>query len=164
MPSRQVLIGFGVGLAVISAMIGGFLYATRGAHIEIKGSIQKIRTQAMDDKSCVAIVDFRFANPSNHPFMVRSVTVILEDKDGNKQEGSTVAEIDAKNLFQYYPTLGQKYNDSLLSRERIPPHESRDRMVAARFELPEPAVQARRSLLVRVEEVDGAVSELAEQR
>ena len=164
MPSRQVLIGFGIGVAVIAVMIGTFLYVTRGSHVEIQGAVQKVRTQAMDEKSSVAIVDFRFANPSDHPFMVRSVTVILEDKDGQKQEGSTVAEVDARKLFEYYPTLGQKYNDSLMIRERIPSHESRDRMIAARFEVPESAVQSRKGLVVRVEEVDGGVSELAEQR
>jgi hypothetical protein len=163
-PSRQVLIGFGIGLAVIAAMIGGFLYATRGAHVVLEGTIQKVRTQAMDEKSCVAFADFRFVNPSDHPFVVRSVTMTIEDKDGKRHEGTFVADVDAKQIFDYYKTLGPKYNDSLLPRERIPSRESRDRMSAARFEVPESVVQSRRSLVVRVEEVDGGISEIAEQR
>ena len=164
MPSRQVLIGFAIGLVVIAILIAGFLYITRGAHVVIEGSIQKVRTQAMDERSCVAIADFRFVNPSDHPFVVRSVTMIIEDKDGNRHEGSFVADVDAKKIFDYYKTLGPKYNDSLLPRERIPSRESRDRMAAARFEVPQAVVESRRSLMVRVEEVDGGISEIVEKR
>jgi hypothetical protein len=35
-------------------------------------------------------------------------------------------------------------------------------MIAARFEIPEGRLRARKGLLIRVEEVDGAVSEIVE--
>jgi len=49
-------------------------------------------------------------------------------------------------------------------RTRIEPHQSLDRMLAVRFEVPEEAVEQRRTLRVRITDVDGAVSEIGEQR
>jgi len=42
--------------------------------------------------------------------------------------------------------------------------QSLDRMLAVRFEVPEEAVEQRRTLRVRITDVDGAVSEIGEQR
>ncbi len=48
-------------------------------------------------------------------------------------------------------------------RDKLPPHTSWDRMVAARFEVPESKLQARKRFLVRIEEVDGPVTEISEK-
>jgi hypothetical protein len=116
----------------------------------------------MDDNSSVAILDFRFVNPSNYGFVVREVKVSLEDKQGRTLDGAVVSEMDAKRLFQYYPMLGQKYNETLLLRTKIGPRQAMDRMVAARFEIPEKLLQDRKQLRIRVEDVDGPVSEIVE--
>lgn len=73
-----------------------------------------------------------------------------------------ISEVDARRLFDYYPVLGQKFNDSLLIRTKIKPHETMDRMLAARFEVPEKDLQARRQLRIRIEELDGPVVDLVE--
>jgi hypothetical protein len=96
--------------------------------------------------------------------VVRKVEVTMEDASGQLIEGTDVADVDAKRLFQYYPTLGQKYNPSLLMNDRIAPRQTLDRMIAAQFKLAEEKVQARKALRIRVEDVDGAVSELVETR
>jgi hypothetical protein len=129
----------------------------------LKRAILKVRTQELDATSSVAVVDFRFVNPSDYPFIVRRVDVTVTAKDDKHIEGQPVAEVDAKRLFEVYPTLGQKFNDTLLARERIKARESQDRMVAARFETPLSELDARRQLLVRIEDVDGPVSELREK-
>ena len=157
-------IALGVGLGVVACGVAGMFYMQRGAHIELKGAILKVRTQAMDENSSVAVVDFRFVNPSNYPFVVRQVDVSIEDKDGKPLEGSQVSELDARRLFEYFPQLGQKYNDSLLMRNKIPPRESMDRMIAARFEVPESALQSRKKLSVRIVDLDGPTAELQEGR
>jgi hypothetical protein len=92
------------------------------------------------------------------------VDVFVEDENGQVHEGAVISEADAKRLFEALPLLGQKYNESLLIRTRIRPRETMDRMVAARFELPEARLASRRRLWVRVEDVDGAVSEIAEAK
>ena len=157
---KRFLTPLGIGLAVIAIAIAGVFYMQRGAHVELKGAVLKVRTQGLDENSSVAIVDFRFANPSNYPFIVRSVDVTMEDKDGKTHQGQTVSEPDAVRLFQYYPVLGQKYNGSLLMRDKIGARQSEDRMIAARFEVPVERLDARRQIKVRIEDVDGPVSEL----
>ncbi len=161
--SKQFRMTFGIGLVVIAIAVAVILYIQRGAHVELKGAVLKVRTLAMDDKSSVAVVDFRFANPSNYPFVVRSVDVTVTGANGENYDSMAVSEVDAKRLFQYYPILGQKFNDSLLPRDKIPPRHSEDRMIVARFEVPASQLDSRKNLKIRIEDVDGPVSELAEK-
>jgi len=150
------------GLGVVAAAVAGVFYMQRGAHTELKGAVLKVRTQAMDEKSAVAVVDFRFANPGKYPFVVRQVDVSIEDKDGRRLESSAVSDLDARRLFEYYPQLGQKFNDTLMMRNKIPPGQSMDRMIVARFEAPEAELQSRKKLMIRIVDLDGASSELQE--
>jgi hypothetical protein len=161
--SKQFRMTFGIGLVVILIAVAAILYIQRGAHIELKGAVLKVRTLAMDEKSSVAVVDFRFANPSNYPFVVRSVDVSVTGADGQNYDSMAVSEVDAKRLFQYYPILGQKFNDTLLPRDKIPAHQSQDRMIVARFEVPVSQLETRKNLQIRIEDVDGPVSELSEK-
>ena len=110
------------------------------------------------------MIDFRLVNPADFPFVVRRVDVTLEDPSGKTVEGTLVADVDAKKLFEYYPLLGPKYNDSLLMKARINPRQSLDRMVTVRFEIPEKEVQNRKRLKIHIEDLDGAVSEIVEER
>jgi len=155
-------VGYGVAMVLIGIVV--ILYVNRGAHVVLDGSIQKVRVQAMDDKSCVVVADFRFINPSDYPFIVRKVEIFMVGADGNRLQGSTIGEVDAKRLFEYYKVLGPKYNESLIMRDRVEAKESLDRMVCARFEVPEVTATSRQSVIIRVEDVDGAVSDIVEQR
>ncbi|MGH9662031.1 MAG: hypothetical protein ACRD96_26015 [Bryobacteraceae bacterium] len=153
---------FGVGLVAVVAAIAGVFYIQRGAHVELKGSILKVRTQAMDESSSVMVVDFRFVNTSDYPFVVRQVDVAIEDAAGQRIEGKVVSEVDARRLFEFYPLLGQKFNETLRMRDKAPARQSMDRMVSARFEIAEGKLATRRKLIVRIEDVDGPVSELVQ--
>ena len=75
-----------------------------------------------------------------------------------------MSELDARRLFEYYPQLGQKYNDSLLMKNKLAPHQTFDRMIAARFEAPESALESRKNLTVRIVDLDGPTSELHEKK
>ncbi len=161
--SKQFLLTFGIGLVVILIAVAGILYLQRGSHVELKGAILKVRTMGVDDNSSLAVVDFRFANPSNYPFVVRSVDVSATGADGQNYTSTPVSEVDAKRIFEYYPILGQKFNASLLTRDKIPGQHSEDRMIVARFEVPIVKLDARTNLKIRIEDVDGPVSELAEK-
>ena len=151
-----------LGVALAGAGVAWVFYAQRGAHLVLQGSVSKVRTVATDENSSVAIVDFRFVNVADYLWMVRKVHVSVTDAQGYTVPGSTVSEVDAARLFEYFPLLGQKYNDSLIARTRLEPHRTLDRMIAAKFEIPEAQLQARKSLRIRIEDVDGAVSEIAE--
>lgn len=157
-------VALGGGLIAVVCMVGFVFYVQRGAHVELKGSVLKVRTQAMDENSSVAVVDFRFVNPSNFPFMVHEVDVAIQDQNGKTVEGTQVSELDARRLFEYYPALGQKYNDSLIMRDKIPGRATMDRMIVSRFEVPESALENRKNLKVRIVDVDGPEAELQEIR
>jgi hypothetical protein len=161
--SKNFLTAFVIGIAVIAVAITGVLYMQRGARVGLLGSILKVRTAPLDENSAVAVIDFRFRNPANDAFIVRTVTVVLEDADGKQYPGSTVSESDAKRLFEGLPLLGQKFNETLVTREKIAPGAAADRMVAARFEAPEARLDKRKRFLLRIEDVDGPVTEFSEK-
>ena len=135
--SKQFLVTFGVGLVVILIAVAFVLFMQRGAHVELKGGILKVRTMGADENSSLAVVDFRFVNPSDYPFVVRSVDVTATIA-GQEVTSTPVSEVDAKKIFEYYPILGQKYNTSLLTRDKIPGRKSEDRMIVARLKYRSP--------------------------
>src|SRR5581483_12267553 len=151
------------GVGLIAIVVAGVLYMQRGARVGLAGSFLKVRTAPLDDNSSVAVVDFRFRNPGDVRFVVRNVTVVLEDAAGNRYEGRTVSESDAKRLFEAIPLLGQKFNDTLVVRDVVAAHAAEDRMVAARFEAPEAKLEQRKRLLLRIEDVDGPITEISEK-
>jgi hypothetical protein len=161
--SKQFVMTFVIGLVVIAIAVAFVLYMQRGAHVELKGAILKVRTMGMDDNSSLAVVDFRFANPSDYPFVVRSVDVGVTGADGQSYTSTTVPEVDAKRIFEYYPVLGPKFNSSLITRDKIPGKHSEDRMIVARFEVPVAQLDARKNLKVSIQDVDGPLSELVEK-
>lgn len=160
---NRFVAAFAIGLVCIGILVAGVLFMQRGARVGVTGNMLKVRTAPLDENSSVVVLDFRFSNPGNVIFAVRSLTVIMEEKDGKQYEGRTVAEMDAKRLFEAIPLLGQKFTDTLVARDRIPGHTSQDRMVAARFDAPEPTIEGRKRFLVRIEEVDGQISEISEK-
>jgi len=161
--SKNFLMAFGIGIVCIAIGAWWVVHMQSGAYVDLPGKILKVRTAPLDEASALAALDFRVSNPADYPFVVRKVTVIMEDSAGNQSEGQTVSEVDARQLFQVIPLLGQKFNDTLLMRDSIPPHTSWDRMVAARFEVPQSKIEARKRLVVRIEEVDGKVFDLSEK-
>jgi hypothetical protein len=162
--SKNFLIAFGIGMVCVAIAVMWVFHIQRGAYIDLPGKVLKVRTAPLDEASAVAAIDFRVSNPADYPFVVRKVTVTMEDSAGAESEGQTVSEVDARQLFQVIPLLGQKFNDTLLMRDSIPPHSSWDRMVAARFEVPQSKLEARKRLVVRIEEVDGKVFDLSETK
>jgi hypothetical protein len=164
MITKTLAITFAVGIAVIALAVAGVFYMQRGAHMVLPGKVLKVRTAPLDENSSIAVIDFRVTNPADYTFMAKSVSVVLEESSGNQTEGQTSSEVDAQRLFAGIPLLGEKYNVSLKERDKVPPHDSLDRMVAARFEVPESQLSARKRFLVRILEVDGGGSEIAEKK
>jgi len=161
--SKNFAVAFGIGIVCIAIAVAGIMYMQRGAHIDLPGKVLKVRTAPLDENSSVAVVDFRINNPSDYPFVVRTVTVTYEEATGAQADGQTISDVDAKRLFEAIPLLGQKFNDSLLTRDRVLPHTTLDRMIAARFEFPEARLESRKRLVVRIEEVDGKIVELPDR-
>jgi len=123
----------------------------------------KVRVLALPGSAAsIVVVDFRVTNPSNVPFVVNSVTLHLEPAKGDAADGNTISKSDIDNMFRYEKLLGPKYNDTLSLQDRIPAHKTADLMTGARFELPESVVNGRKSIRLRIEDVDGAAAEVTE--
>jgi hypothetical protein len=153
-----------IGVLFVLVAISLGVFSTRGARIRLEGSVQSVRTLGMADGSSVAVVDFRFTNPADYLFVVDHVAVLVVDREGNEHTGMVAAERDAETFFKYYPDIGPRYNQTLTSQTHITPKASMDRMVAVRFEMPESELQQRRELRIRVEDIDGPVTHIVEDR
>jgi hypothetical protein len=152
----------GIGLVVVALAAVGIFFMQRGAHLELLGSILKVRTLPIEENSSAAVIDFRFRNPSDYVFKVQSVEVTMTDSKGNAIDGSVISDVDSNSLFAYYPALGQKFNPSLIPRTKIQGRESMDRMLAVRFEVPEKTIQQRKGLRIHVVEVGGPEADIVE--
>ncbi len=161
--SKQFWILLVAGLAIVGALLGLLLVGTKGNHLELTGAILHTRTLALNPKASIVIVDFRVKNPSDIPFVVRSVTIQLDPGSGEMLDGQMVSKPDVENLFKYEKLLGPKFNDVLTIRDKIAPHQTLDRMAGARFELSDSAVDARKSIRVHIEDVDGTVADLTDK-
>lgn len=161
--SKNFAIAFGIGIVCIAIAVGAIFYMQRGAHVDVHGRFLKVRTAPLDENNSFVVVDFRVENPSDYGFKVRTVTVLLDDAAGNETEGQTASDSAAKQALEGIPALGAKYNDSLIMNDTVPPRQTWDRMIAARFEMPEAKLEARKRFRVKIEEVDGKISEIAEK-
>jgi hypothetical protein len=135
----------------------------RGAHVDVHGKFLKLRTAPLDDNNSIVVIDFRLDNPSDYGYKVRTVTVVLEDPSGNPIEGQTASDSAAKQAIEGIPSLGTKFNDSLIMNDTVPPRGTLDRMIAASFSMPESKLQSRKRFIVKIEEVDGKISEISEK-
>jgi len=162
--SKNILIASGIGLLCVAIAIAMIFHMQRGAHIEVTGKILKVRTAPLEDNAAVLVADFRVTDPADYGFLVNKVTLIVVDAQGKQIEGDTISELDAKRIFDAIPLLGPKYNPGLILREQIPAHATLDRMISARFEVPDAVLQARKNLILRIEEADGrATDEITEK-
>lgn len=139
-----------VGIVLFSVLSG-----TKGSHLELKGQVVKARTGALDDTHSIAILDFRVANPSDIPFVVRQVWVTVEKADGEKLRGDLVSKMDVNRVFEYNKFLGVQYNDPLSIKDEVTPHGQIDRMVAASFPLSQADLEKAKTIDLWVQDMDG---------
>jgi hypothetical protein len=160
--SKNLLKACGIGIGCILVLVGIILFIQRGAHLDLPGHFLKVRTAPLSDDYAVVVIDFRVSNTSDYPAVVRNVLVYAEDKNGARVVGKTIADPDAKRIFDGIPLLGTKYNHSLILQDKIPGHATWDRMIAASFDIPDPKLQERKRFVVAIEEIDGKIFEIAE--
>lgn len=157
--SKRFLIFFGVGVVVIALAVAGILSSTKGAHLELKGKIMKVRTGALSDEDSIAVLDFRVENVSDVPFVVRQIEVTLDKPDGSPALGVNVSKGDLKRLFQFNRFLGDQYNDGMTIKDKIAPHASVDGMVAVRFDVKHRDLEAAKAVHLSIQDMDGALFE-----
>jgi hypothetical protein len=160
--SKGFAVTFLIGLLVIGTAIWTVLYKQKGAHIDPKGSILKVRTLKLDDNSSAALVDIRLANDADYPLVVRTIEMSVRTGKGD-EAGNMIAAVDVKDLFKNFPILGEAYNPVLVAREKVAPHGSIDREVCAQYNLPVQELDGRKDLIVQVEDITGPTAVLHEK-
>ncbi|MDQ6708287.1 MAG: hypothetical protein M3Z85_20200 [Acidobacteriota bacterium] len=158
--SKGFAIAFAIGLLLIGAVAWSVFYSTKGAHLVPQGAILKVRTQKADDATSVMVIDFRVTNNAEYPMVIRTVDLTVERADGSKLEGLAMAAADVKKLFNYYRLLGDQFNDVLKLRDEIPPRKTVDRMMAFQLDIPYADLEARKKIVMRIEDVTGPAVEL----
>ncbi|MCC7155024.1 MAG: hypothetical protein IT161_10650 [Bryobacterales bacterium] len=153
-----------IGLAVVLLVVAISLFINRGAHVRLSGAVLKTRIIQTDTNSAVLVFDVRLTNPAKVPFVVRDAAVRLTDESGNEIEGDRVAQMDLDRLLEYYKFYGPRYTPMLMPRERINPGASVDRTIAGSFQRSEKQLERRKATLLRIADVDGTFTDIAETR
>ncbi|MGD1073886.1 MAG: hypothetical protein ABSB15_27555 [Bryobacteraceae bacterium] len=158
--SNAFKIGFGVTLVVIAFLVWRGFVATKGNHLDPVGRIGKVREQKVDDNEVVVVLDFNLRNDADLPMIVRSVEAGIDAPDGSVIDGKAIGVADLANVFRNYPDLGEQYNPPLKARDELKAHDSIDRMVGFRFDVPEDRVLKRKDIFLHIEDITGPVAEL----
>ena len=119
-----------------------------------------MRAQKVDENEMIVILDFSLKNDADIAMVVRNVEASLDTADGASVNGSLIAGADLANFFRNYPDIGEQYNPPLKARESVAGHQVVDRMVGIRFDVPEDAVQKRKDIVLRIEDITGPVAEM----
>jgi hypothetical protein len=158
--SKPFGIAFAVTVVIIALLVWFGFVRTKGNHLDPVGKIGKIRAQKVDDNEVVVVLDFKLRNDSDIAMVVRSVEADIDAADGSVVNGKMVAVADLSNVFRNYPDLGEQYNPALKARDELKAHDSIDRMVGFRFDIPEEAVLKRKDVVLHIEDITGPVAEL----
>lgn len=157
--SRQNVIAGAIAVMIVAAVVASILYSTKNNKVELTGQVLRVRTHPVDEANTVVLADIRVNNPSTQQFVVNNVRVFLGDL-----EADIFSESDARQVFNYYPVLGKKYNPNLIVRQKINPGETIDRMVTVRFAAKDDRIQSREGLRIVITDIDGAKTEIVEKR
>lgn len=149
------------GLAIVLVFVLGVVWKQRGSTPRLVGEITNVRTLGVEESASVAIVDFRFVNDSKLLFIVHGTGMTVTDSVGRVHEGRILSASHTNELFTLFPALGAKAADTLIMKTRLGAGDSRQAMLAARFEISKAQLDARQKISLSVQEVDGAVSELS---
>ncbi len=153
--SKTAAIFFGVGLAIVAIAATLIFYGNRGNHLELQGQIIKIRTGAIDEHNSAAVLDFRLQNVSDVLFEVRDLKVTAEEPDGVKVAGDVISKSQIGELLEYNKFLGRQFNAGLGIKDKIEPHQTVDRMVAVRFDIPQSQLDKVKQVRLWIQDMDG---------
>jgi len=158
--SKAFVIAFAAAVLVIGGLIWFGFADTKGNHLAPTGSIGKVRTVKGDDLTYM-VIDFKVKNDSDRDMVVHSIEASVDTGAGEPIVGKGVAKSDVESAFRNFPALGEQYNAVLRERDSVPAHQEVDRMVGIRFDAPFEKIEARKRVVLRLEDVTGAEVEMA---
>lgn len=158
--SRNLAIGFGIGLVVIALVAFFVVYGNRASYLQPTGRILEVRTAPLDENTSALLVDFELTNPSGREMTPRFITLTVHKPDGSAPDNMAIAGPDLPMLFRAHPDLGKLEHTAARDREHIAPGQTVDRIIAVRYDFPESDLKRRKDLQLVVEDVTGPRLEL----
>jgi hypothetical protein len=160
--TKRFFILFGVGILLVAGGVFSILYSNKGSHLVLKEKILKIRTGALSDQDSILVLDLRLENTSDVPFVVRQVEVSIDKADGSTSQASIISKMDVHQVFQFNRFLGDQFNDTLSMKDKVAPHATIDRMVAARFDVPIKDLDGAKLMHLSIQDLDGPYFEITQ--
>jgi len=155
---------FGVAMALLG-LAGWFSYAASSdKRLQVSGEVLKVRSLALTPESTLIILDYRLRNDSDVNFVLKEDTILWTDADGKEREATHVTRPDMDRILQYTQQAGPKYNEMFVVREKLTGKAMIDRMSAASIPVSEADFAKRKSVKLRLTDLDGLAFELPERK
>ena len=164
MLNKQFLIVLGIAVILVTGAWFLFYAGTKDLALAVNGEILKVRTIELSPHNICVMTDFRIRNTSSILFMLKEATIFIVLADGKEKEGHTLARSEAEDVFKFMPLVGPKYNQVLVMRDKVPGKVSIDRMTAATFALEEKDPIERKSVRLRLTDMEGKEFDLMERK
>ncbi len=151
-----------MALLIVAVLLAIVLLVNRGSQVRLEGKILKTRLIPTDDAACLAVLEARIGNPSNVKFVVKDVRFQVLLADGTTLDGDRVAQMDLDRVLDYYKIYGPRYNSVLKPKDSFKGNSQADRTVVVSFPRSAADIERRKGFIIEVDDVDGAVTRLAE--
>lgn len=155
---------FGVAMALLGLAAWFSYSATSDTRLQVSGEVLKVRSLALTPESTLIILDYRLKNDSDVTFVLKEDTILWTDVDGKEHEATHVTRPDMDRILQYTQQAGPKYNEMFVVREKLTGKAMIDRMSAASIAVSEADFAKRKSIKLRLADVDGSTFELLERK
>jgi hypothetical protein len=162
--SPRLLALIGVAMAILG-VAGWFSYtATSDMRLQLTGEVLKVRSLALTPESTLILLDYRVKNDSDVTFILKEDTIFWTGEDGKEREATHVTRPDVDRILQHLHEAGPKYNEMLVMREKVTGKAMLDRMSAGVIQVPDAEFSKRKSVKLRLIDLDGQTFEFLERK
>lgn len=155
---------FGVAVAALVLFLWFGYSSTSDSRLKVSGEILKVRSLELSPESTLVMLDFRLTNESDVTFVLKEGTVLWTDASGKEHEATHVARPDLDRILQYTQQAGPKYNEMFVMREKLTGKAMLDRMTAGSIPVSDAAFAKRKSVRLKLTDLDGLTFELLERK
>jgi hypothetical protein len=150
---------FGAGLLATLLIAGFVVFIKRGDRLAPTATVLKERSIDLNEQTGLLLLDIRLVNDSDTVMTVAKIGMTAQMPDGGQFTGHVLRKSDLIGTFNYFPLLGEKYNEALGYDDEIPPRSKVDRMIAASFDAPLSVLDGRKNVTIKIEDRTGAAAE-----
>lgn len=158
--SKVFGIGFGAAVVAIIVLVWTGFVNTKGNHLAPSGWISNVRVQGLADELTLMVIDFGILNDSDVQMIAAKIDPWIITRGGKEIHGQLFAGSDMAKTFAFYPALGPMLHQPLPLRGRIDGHKTVNLMVGVEFDIPAEAVESRKGVTLRIEDITGPFVEL----